>query len=305
MNKLESLVLHQTKPIGILGLILCLNVTSVSFAQAPLFYPPQTSAMPPPQMQGRLIAPQPVYPAFNGWVIPQPYQYPPHAYPQTYPVQPARSTIASPPKSIKNFQEFSGYLGLITDIVPSSVIAQLPDGITQGVLFKGFSSNSPASNSDLKPFDVIFSYDETKVSHPEQLINAIRNDKPGNKVKLKIVRKGKILEIPVTIGSQKTPNPKDVNGLEIKQFGEDNYRAIIHFLGPNGNKQLRSFQGTRDEIFDEVLNTHGLPQLERQQLLYAMQPRNNSKRGFGSFFPFGNNGSKDWKFMDPGKYFKW
>jgi len=219
------------------------------------------------------------------------------AFPQAMPQQPAI-------KQQKPFREFSGYLGLITDLVPSSVIAQLPNGITHGVLFKGFSDNSPASNSDLKPFDVIFSYDQTKLNHPAQLIKLIRNDKPGRVAKFKVVRKGKILEIPVTIGSQKTPNPKDINGLEIKQFGDDKFRAIIHYLGPNGNKQLRSFQGTREDIFDEVLEAKDLPPAERQQLLYAMRPKNN-KSGFGSFMPFGNNGSKDWKFMNPGKYFKW
>jgi len=274
-------------------------------------------AMPAPRMpytpQGGYV-PQALYPArvypsraYPPRAYPQPplqYRYPPQgayptqrAFPQGAPKQPA-----SIPQ--KPFREFSGYLGLITDLVPSSVIAQLPNGITQGVLFKGFSEHSPASHSDLKPFDVMFSYDNTKLNHPAQLIKLIRNDQPGRVVKFKVVRKGKILEIPVTIGSQKTPNPKNINGLEIKQLGKDKFRAIIHYLGPNGNKQLRSFQGTREDIFDEVLEARNLPQAERQQLLYAMRPKKNNS-GFGSFMPFGNNGSKDWKFMDPGKYFKW
>jgi len=253
------------------------------------------------------VNPNPYYPQFQQPMRPA-YGYPPRGtYPAQYgfPAFPQGAPAQNPATtSQKPFKEYSGYLGLITDLLPSSVAAQLPDGISQGILFKGFSKNSPASHSDLKPFDVIFAYDETKLNHPAQLIKLIRNDKPGRIAKFKVVRKGKVLEIPVTIGSQKTPNPKDVNGLEIKQIGKSTYRAIIHFLGPNGNKQLRSFEGTREDIFDEVLEARGLPQAERQQLLYAMhQQKNNS--GFGSFMPFGNNGSKDWQFMNPRKYFKW
>lgn len=290
------------------GLLLYPVFVSTVFAQAPLLFPPPMQAVPqfpmpqmPAQMQrGLPYMPQTGYPQMRQGAYPQQ-----RGYSQQPSIQPPIPPAIQQKAVKKPFKEFSGYLGLITDLVPSSVIAQMPNGITQGVLFKSFSDNSPASQSDLKPYDVMFSYNETKLNHPAQLIKLIRKDKPGQVAKIKVVRKGQILEIPVTLGSQKTPNPKDINGLEIKQFGEDKFRAIVHFLGPNGNKQLRSFQGSREDIFDEVLNARGLPQAERQQLLYAMSPRKGSNSGFGSFMPFGNNGSKDWKFMDPGKYFKW
>jgi len=277
-----------------------------SFTQPPMSFPSQ---FPMQRMQRMPYTPQSAYPAQYPYPYQQQMPQAQYGYPamqQGYPQQQVAQGM--PPlskKPQKPFREYSGYLGLITDIVPSSVIAQLPNGVTQGVLFKSFSKNSPASSSDLKPFDVMFSYNKIPLNHPAQLIKLIRKDEPGSTAIFQVVRKGKILEVAVTLGSQKTPNPKDVNGLEIKQTGKSTYRAIIHFLGPNGNKQLRSFQGTKEDIFDEVLNTTGLPQAERQQLLFAMQARRGSNSGFGSFLPFGNNGNKDWKFMDPGKYFKW
>lgn len=300
------------KVLSSLGFLLPPLIASSVLAQAPLLFPPQNALQSiPAGQQMPMQAPRQAAPMQFPNMQRMPYM-PQAAYPSTYqkapqyayPAQgiPQQKRIAQKP-----FKEYSGYLGLITDIVPSSVIAQLPDGVTQGIMFKGFSTNSPASNSDLKPFDVIFAFDEKQLNHPAQLIKLIRNDKPGRVAKFKVVRKGKILELPITIGSQKTPNPKDINGLEIKQFGEDKFRAIIHFIGPNGNKQLRSFHGTREDIFDSVLNATNLPQPERQQLLNAMRPRQGSNNGFGSFLPFGgnNSSSKDWKFMDPGKYFKW
>lgn len=204
----------------------------------------------------------------------------------------------------KPFREFSGYLGVVVDVLSPSVKAQLPDGLTQGVMVKELSPDSPATNA-LQAFDVMVSYDGTALHHPAQFIKLVREDEPTKKVIIKVVRQGQIIDVPVTLGSQKTPNPKEFNGLAIKQNGKDKYRAILRFIGPNGNKQVRTYEGNREEIFQQALNATDLPQAERQQLLYATRPRqkqNNS--GFGSFFPFGgNNESTEW--MNPRKYFKW
>jgi hypothetical protein len=204
------------------------------------------------------------------------------------------------------FREYSGYLGITVDVVPSSVAAQLPVGSTQGVLVKSFAPDSPAA-SDLKPYDVMINYGDVKLNHPEQFIKTVRADEPGRVVKIKVVRKGKTIEVPITVGSQKTPDPKEFNGLAIKQISKNKYRAIVRFVGPSGNKQVRIYEGDREEIFEQANNAQDLPAVERQQLLYATRPRQkNSNSGFGSFFPFGNsnnNGGNNW--MNPRKYFNW
>jgi hypothetical protein len=212
----------------------------------------------------------------------------------------------NPVPETKPFNEFSGYLGIAVDTLPSAVSAQLPNGVTQGVLIKSFAPDSPAVTTELKPYDVMFAYDDIKLNHPAQFIKIVRSDKPGREVKIKVVRKGGILEIPVTIGSQQTPNPKEYNGLAIKQISKDKYQAIVRFVGSSGNKQVRTYEGNREEIFEQAQNAQDLPQAERQQLLYATRPRkNNSNNGFGSFFPFGGNHSSGNNWMSPGKFFNW
>ena len=265
-------------------------LTSLSFAQAPVFPPSQV----PLSMPAQTFTPS--------------YSQAPHnPYPQMMPPQ-----AVAPRAAVNQLQqpanEFSGYLGIVIDVLPSSVLAQLPQGVTQGILVKSFASDSPAINSDLKPYDVIFSYDNTRLNHPTQFIKLVRNDKPGRTVTFKVIRKGQILEIPVTLGSQKTPSAKEFNGLAIKQLGKNKYEALIRYIGVNGNKQMRSYKGTRQEIFEQAINARDLPEAERQQLLYATRPRkgnSNSNSGFGSFFPFGgkNESGKDW--MNPGRFFKW
>jgi hypothetical protein len=276
-----------------------LLLSAVSSAQLP-FYP----------AQNQIPYGSPQY----GQATMQPFTYMPQGYP-TYMVAPQpqlqhRQQQAQPKQTIKQvpFREFSGYLGLVTDILPSSVSAQLPKGNAQGILFKSFSDNSPARNSDLKPFDVIVEFNNQKVIHPAQFIKSVRAAEPGKTANLKVVRQGSVIDIPVVVGAQKTPNPKEFNGLAIKQIGDDRYRAIIRFVGANGNKQMRTYEGDREEIFQQAMDAQDLPKAEREQLLYATRPRNNkSNNGFGSFFPFGNtgnNGKGNNNWMNPSKYFK-
>ena len=283
---------YALKKLLIAALIITANgLILPSFAQEPIF----------PPMQATAPAPAVTYPTPYGNVIQNPQA--------NFPQQVAKSLVAKRPATQNNtqpaFREFSGYLGIATDILPASVRAQLPTGVTQGILIKEFAADSPANSSDLKPYDVLIAYGSTTIIHPEQFIKLIRNDSPGNKVTFKVVRQGQILEFPITLGAQKTPNPKEFNGLAIVQVGKDRYEARIRYIGPNGNKQLRAYKGNREEIFQQALNAQDLPPAERQQLLFATRPRNNkSNSGFGSFFPFGKNESgNDW--MNPRKYFKW
>jgi membrane-associated protease RseP (regulator of RpoE activity) len=271
-------------------------ITGTSSAQSPYPPLPARAYMPPPPAYV-----QPGYPVTPGQMPPavsaQPYGNP-------YLQAPRPPQSAMPAQ--KPFKAFSGYLGIVLDVVPSSVVAQLPKGSSQGILVKSFAPNSPAATSDLKPFDVMLAYNGTKLHHPEQFIKLVRDDVPGKHVTITVARQGKILDIPVTIGSQKTPNPKEFNGLAIKKIGEDNYQATIRFIGINGNKQVRSYQGNRQEIFDEVMQSQDLPPAERDQLLFATRPREGkSNNGFGKFFPFGGGNKKSGNWMNPGKFFNW
>ena len=226
--------------------------------------------------------------------------------PQLMPLRPAPTAQVQANQNQKAFKEYSGYLGIFLDIIPSSVAAQLPKGISQGqgVLVKKFAANSPAETSDLKPFDVILAYNNKKIVHPAQFIKLVRNSQANQKVIIKVARKGHIIDVPVTLGSQKTPNPKDFNGLAIKLMSKNKYQAIVRYIGPNGNKQLRTYEGDREEIYQQALSAQDLPLEEREQLLYATRPRKGKANSFGSFFPFGgkNESGKNW--MNPGRFFK-
>ena len=146
------------KAIPTFGLLLYPVFISSVLAQPPLVFPPQNYKLPVPLQQVPIrpmplqpvpisrmpYTPRPMHPAPYP-KMPLYYTYPQQAYPsQRIPAQriPQAMPHNLPPQqqlsTKKPFKEYSGYLGLITDIVPSSVIAQLPDDITQGICLKDF-----------------------------------------------------------------------------------------------------------------------------------------------------------------------
>ena len=205
------------------------------------------------------------------------------------PIQnPANNQIQKKP--IKN-NKVAAYMGLGIDILPESIVAQMPAGAStgEGIIVTRFSNDSPAKKSGLIVHDILLSYDQIRIIHPKQFIELVRKDQPGRMVQLKVLRNGKVINHPVTLGMQQVPQIPD--GLMIKQLGKNLYQANIRFTDSNGKKQLRQYKGTREQIYYQALNARDLPAKDRQQVLYASggPNKNKSTNNLGSFFPFGNN----------------
>ena len=97
-----------------------------------------------------------------------------------------------------------GYLGLKVDTVPAAVKAHFPDSISKiaGLIVTQLSDESPAADDGIKLYDVLISYDEQPIEKSQQFIETIKKDVPGRIVKIKVLRQGEILTIPITIGGQ-------------------------------------------------------------------------------------------------------
>ncbi len=102
-------------------------------------------------------------------------------------------------------QQTYGYLGLGVDKVSDQLRSQLPDEVaaTQGLLVTRFADNSPASDDGINVYDVLIAYDDQPIEDPEKFIEKVRKDTPKRVVKFKLVRQGKIITVPVTMGEQK------------------------------------------------------------------------------------------------------
>lgn len=213
------------------------------------------------------------------------------------PLNPVNAINSAPPTPMQaspQTQAGPAYLGIGVDVLPQSVVAQLPSGVStgEGIIVTRFANDSPAKISGLQVNDILLAYDGTKLLHPKQFIDLVHNDKPGREVTLKVLRNGKIISHTVTLGMQNIPTER--NGLVIKQLGKNDYLAIIHFTDANGKQQKREYRGTRQQIYYQAYQARDLPPKDREQILYAAGgPRHKSKSGWGSMFPFGNNNSNN------------
>lgn len=79
-------------------------------------------------------------------------------------------------------------------------------GTTEGVVLSGVLEGGPADRAGAKPGDVLVAVNNQATKDVRQLLNQIAQQGPGNEATIKVLRKGKELELTVKIG--KRPKPK-------------------------------------------------------------------------------------------------
>ena len=92
------------------------------------------------------------------------------------------------------------YLGVHTS-PPSEALAKqlkLPAGL--GLMIESVEENTAAAKAGLKPYDVLQKLDKQLLANTEQFTVLIRSHKPGDEVKLTLIREGKSQVVPVALG---------------------------------------------------------------------------------------------------------
>ncbi len=109
-------------------------------------------------------------------------------------------------KVIEDFMKYGfvqrGYLGLMIRSIDGNLAKEKEIELTEGVYVDSIASNSAAGSAGVKTGDVIVNVDGNKTKNSSELLALIGSHRPGDKVTLKINRKGKELEIPVTLRNQ-------------------------------------------------------------------------------------------------------
>lgn len=72
----------------------------------------------------------------------------------------------------------------------------------RGVMVSGVVPGSPAENSGIIPGDIIMQFNGQNLTHPQELIDAVDQTKPGDKITLVVVRAGQSKEIGIIIGDK-------------------------------------------------------------------------------------------------------
>lgn len=216
----------------------------------------------------------------------------------------ATSTLLTPlPEDQLKQSNTGAYLGLALDILPPELSAQLPEDVLigDGVLVTGFMPDSPAPQQGIKLFDILLSYNGIALKHPRQLIQLINKGKPNQVIELKVVRKGQIIKIPVTLGAQNYPLDEDqldyqykmqtlgYAGYKMKMPSKNYFEVTIRFLAPDGVVRRRSFKGYYNQVMSDIQAAPDLSRFAKQKLLNVISERKNDEDGwFGDWMPFSN-----------------
>jgi len=99
------------------------------------------------------------------------------------------------------------YLGVGVITLTPQLAQQFSINATKGVLVSEVSSGGPADKAGLKQYDVITTFDGTPVTTDSGLVALIAKHKPGEVVKIVIVRGTGTQTLGVTLGSRPSANP--------------------------------------------------------------------------------------------------
>ncbi|RTZ73772.1 MAG: hypothetical protein DSZ00_05655 [Gammaproteobacteria bacterium] len=214
------------------------------------------------------------------------------------PVNAQPSQVAPPPPATMSEP---AWLGVAIGPVPQAVQAQLPDTIVdnQGLMVVRVVPGSPAEKGGIKQHDVLLTYNGEKLFAPSDLVKRVHNAKPGDKIKLEVIRHGKPVTVEVELESRqppahlrRPPSPppmqaprgpgapqvesrvwESFQSLSVVKNPDGKYSAVVEFLDSDGNKKRFEYEGTRDEISTQVRKEKELPSALKRQLLDALSDR--------------------------------
>ncbi len=139
---------------------------------------------------------------------------------------------------IKKGSVTRGFLGVSLQPVDKDIAAGFNLAKAEGVLISGVEKGSPAEKAGLQQGDIVLEYDDKPIKSLQSFRYDISMMNPGNTVKLKINRKGKVMMIPVTLTSAaEAASPAVISqklGIEVENMNADLTRQLGYTAGEDG-----------------------------------------------------------------------
>lgn len=120
-----------------------------------------------------------------------------------------------------------GFMGVTLQRVDQDLAAAFGLDKAEGALVADVAKGSPADRAGLKQGDIIVKYNNIKASNITSLRNAIAMMKPGTKINLAVLRSGKILTLPLEVGTFPTAQTFVANRENKLGFEVDNLTPEI------------------------------------------------------------------------------
>lgn len=216
------------------------------------------------------------------------------------------------------------WLGVGLTDIPSALRAQLaqlmPD--QQGVLVNKITPNSPAAKAGLHVNDIILSFNGTHIQSTNQLARLVKESKVNRTIDMDIIHRGKLVNRTATLSARSNTNNNtfsspfwqalpnlsqpfqqqkpysawdDFQSVQINTLANGRYRAEIHYKNQQNQDKRFTFEGTREEITQQIQQQKDLPQEKKQALLSAFTMRPNQLSELNQFFNgFSDHFGKQW-----------
>ena len=184
----------------------------------------------------------------------------------------------------------SSWLGIWIEKLPTSLSKHLSSILTedQGLIIRKVSPDSPADKAGLLAYDIIAKINDKNIFTEQQLVKIIRNTQPGTKIKLDIIRQGKLLSQEATVEISPTQRLSSANssflappsghhrGMGMRQFPSQDWMNAPFFK-----------RGFDQDFFKQQFNRmqQQLNQLQQhqQQLYFNQQQQLQQKNSWSQF----------------------
>jgi serine protease Do len=84
-----------------------------------------------------------------------------------------------------------GYIGVVLRDVGSDLQRSLKLPVDEGAVVQDVAEGSPAERAGIRPYDIILSFNQSRVITDDQLIREISAQKPGSAAELRLMRDGR------------------------------------------------------------------------------------------------------------------
>lgn len=125
-----------------------------------------------------------------------------------------------------------GFMGVTLQQINFDLAQAFGMDKTEGALVSDVSKDSPAASAGIKQGDVILRYNNKNIDNIATLRNGVSMMKPGSQVNLTILRDGRIINIPLSLGTY----PDDQKKVSIQK--ENNLEIEVETLTPEGARKL-------------------------------------------------------------------
>jgi len=152
----------------------------------------------------------------------------------------------------------TAYLGVVTSEVPEMLNDHLGLKAGEGIIVRSVMPDGPADKAGIKVHDVITRVDDKAVASAMDLTAQVTAHKPGDKVRIDIIQKGKPANLDVTLGVR----PDQIGGINLQPLDNLQLDGMPEDMAGRIRRMIEGNVGGLDLQLEENGDIEAPPQIE-------------------------------------------